>query len=137
MTAYDFTGDYKTKLSDIITRIESHVKATTRDERKAAIEEVTDAYIEQTGVSPDSRALYRLADVILHEELTDRHPDKMTREEYPIMSERQIYSRREGKKRERTKAGVVITEAPLDHAVNVAADGKNYTLPIRSFTNPF
>ena len=42
----------------------------------------------------DERALHRFADLILYEELTWSHADKMTIVEYPIMSDRQAESRR-------------------------------------------
>lgn len=37
----------------------------------------------------------RLTDAVLYEELTDTHPDKMTRDEYPIMSDYQEERRRD------------------------------------------
>lgn len=46
-------------------------------------------------VPVDSALLDRLADVILYEELTDTSKNKMTREEYPIMSEYQEDRRRD------------------------------------------
>src|SRR5690606_23162198 len=64
---------------------------STAEERCARVEALTEAYFEHTGgYWPDRyRVLDRLATLILHKELSDRHPDKMTREEYPIMSDRQ------------------------------------------------
>lgn len=40
----------------------------------------------------DATALHRMADLILHEELTWSHPDKMSIVEYPVMSDRQTQS---------------------------------------------
>lgn len=64
---------------------------STAEERCARVEALTEAYFEHTGgYWPDRyRVLDRLATLILHKELSDRHPDKMTREEFPIMSDRQ------------------------------------------------
>lgn len=61
---------------------------STAEERCARVEALTEAYFEHTGgYWPDRyRVLDRLATLILHKELSDRHPDKMTREEFPIMS---------------------------------------------------
>lgn len=137
MNGLDFTGDYKTTLSELIDGIEKQVNETSREERMTLVESVTDDYIEQTGEKPNGQALHRLADFILHEELSDMHADKMTREEAPIMSEHQEGRRKEGKQRFRNKTGTVTKEVPLDHAGNVATDGRNYTLPARSFVNPW
>ena len=64
-----------------------------RQARFAAIEQLTDEYIEATGRRPDPAMLDRLATLCLYEEITDHHPDKMSREEDAVMSERQ-YDRR-------------------------------------------
>lgn len=50
-----------------------------------AIKEHIGAYRER----PKHDDLYALAGMILHEELSDKHPDKMTRDEYSIMSDTQ------------------------------------------------
>lgn len=89
-----------------------------RTERAFAIKRVTDDYIlahtafndanrrryfERGGsgegpalVPVDTALLDRLADVLLYEDLTDEHPDKVARNEYPIMSDRQLETRRSG-----------------------------------------
>src|SRR5690625_3964535 len=36
----------------------------------------------------DATALHRMADLVMHEELTWSHPDKMSIVEYPVMSDR-------------------------------------------------
>src|SRR5690625_3011823 len=59
---------------------------------------------EEEGGSPeavpiqlrDATALHRMADLVLHEELTWSHPDKMSIVEYPVMSDRQTKSYYEG-----------------------------------------
>lgn len=132
----EFTGDYKTEFKKVVTQLEGRTKGMTREQRISLIEQVMDEYVYQTGERPDGSQLSRLADVVLNEELTDRHPDKMTREDYPIMSENQEGLRKEGKQRERNKTGTVTAEAPLEYAKNVATDARNYTLPVRSFFNP-
>src|SRR5690625_1844629 len=43
-------------------------------------------YNEQHGKRPPASVLSRLATYVLLDTLTDSHPDKMSREEYPIMS---------------------------------------------------
>ena len=54
--------------------------------RNKAITDLTDAYIEQTGETPDSKQLTRLANYILQDDLSEKFPDKVTRTEYPFLS---------------------------------------------------
>lgn len=48
--------------------------------------DLIEKYIEVIGERPPASVLSRLATYILLDTLTDSHPDKMAREEYPIMS---------------------------------------------------
>lgn len=104
----------------------------SRADRFAAIERLTDEYIDATGRRPDPAHLDRLATLCLYEEITDPHPDKMARDEYPIMSDTQ---------EEERHSDEVLTEFTDEdddtndnHArVNayLAADGRSYRKPIR------
>jgi hypothetical protein len=58
--------------------------------RCQAVQVITDAYIEQTGESPDPDQLTILADYILMDDLKDTHPDKVANTEYPILSDGQL-----------------------------------------------
>lgn len=80
-------------------------------DRIAEVSGWIDAYIDENGVRPPAHRLDELADYILYDELTDTHPDKMTREEYPIMSEWQ----RARRLRKRYLVGV----ADIDYSRNV------------------
>ena len=72
--------------------------------RNKAIEDLTDAYITQTGEIPDSDQLVRLANYILQDDFSDKLPDKVTRTEYPFLSRGQYKLRL---KRERASGGMV------------------------------
>ncbi|WP_434750236.1 hypothetical protein [Paenibacillus amylolyticus] len=85
--------NYKWAFHEVITEL-SEANIEDRGERMAAVEALTDSYIDANGERPDVDALERLTNLILREELTDMHPDKMTREEYPIMSLHQEDRRR-------------------------------------------
>lgn len=61
--------------------------------RLLACEAIVDAYVEQTGEVPEGTQLQFLANWLLLEELTNPHPDKVTRTEYPIMNKRQLRTR--------------------------------------------
>lgn len=133
---FNFEGNYKKVMDDYVTLLEKSADRNPRDFRMHIIEKMTDAYVEQTGKRPDGKFLERLTDVILHEELTDPRPDKMTLEEYPIMSDRMYRVRTQGAERKKNKAGVVTYEVPLEHGVNVGVDGVDYTPHKRTFNNP-
>lgn len=92
--------------------IDKNVK--DRSERISEIKSWLNAQERQ----PDPSELERLADYILREELTDSHPDKVTREEYPILSETQL-SRRHAK------------EASEKLVEEYGTDGKSYRQPVR------
>jgi hypothetical protein len=128
--------EHRVILDSSLTELERKAYEMTREERIKAVEELTETYTMKLDYILDSRSLERMANLILHEELSNSHPDKITREEYPIMSERQLKVRTEGKERKRTKTGTVTVEVPLEHASNVASDGNNYTQPTRSYFNP-
>ena len=73
---------------DKITREYAEAQASQYDSKRAA------------GASPpipfrDSDALDRCADLVMHEELTWSHPDKMSIVEYPVASDRNEQSYRE------------------------------------------
>ena len=72
--------------------------------RNKAIEDLTDAYITQTGEIPDSRQLTRLANYILQDDLLEKSPDKVTLTEYPFLSRAQMKLRQ---RRERVNGGMV------------------------------
>lgn len=128
--------EHKVMLDSSMTELERKASEMTRQERIEAVEAITETYTMQLNYRLDSHTLERMANLILHEELSDKHADKITRNEYPIMSERQLGRRTQGKERHRNKSGTVTVEVPLNHASNVASDGKNYTQPIRNFKNP-
>ena len=64
--------------------------------RRKAAEEGGDASEAVPIQLRDATALHRMADLVLHEELTWSHPDKMSIVEYPVMSDRQTKSYYEG-----------------------------------------
>src|SRR5690625_147397 len=116
--------DYNAKLAQDYADIRSKVRGGMLPlvARIPAIEEAVSAYVlaqdahyeelrrkaeedgGDAGGSPeavpiqlrDATALHRMADLVLHEELTWSHPDKMAVVEYPVMSDDQE-TLREGK----------------------------------------
>lgn len=125
------------QFSEKINELWAQTKAgkLPRKERFAAIERLTDEYIAATGRRPNPAQLDRLATLCLYEEVTDATPDKMTVNEYPIMSDEQYARRTEGKHvRRRDKNGKLIpnkTEIPLKSAHSRGTDGRDYRTPKR------
>lgn len=66
---------------------------TSRQVRMTFAEELADDYLTLHGKIPPTGVLDRLATLILQDELADMHPDKMTRNEYPLLSDRQWETR--------------------------------------------
>lgn len=62
---------------------------TSSDERVTKSDALCESCFDQVGVYPPPNVLTRLAWYVVFDEMTDSHPDKMTREEYPIMTETQ------------------------------------------------
>lgn len=87
---YDYKAEFHDAVTDLIAQ-----DIADRTERMAAVNALTDAYFDSVDKQPDAAELERLTDYILREELTDRHPDKVTRDEYPFFSAWQLELRRD------------------------------------------
>jgi len=61
----------------------------TPHERVQKADDLIEAYYKQTELKPPSAVLSRLAWYIVFDEMTDSHPDKVTRRETPFLSEHQ------------------------------------------------
>ena len=82
-------------LTDIMADSKFADTLANRDLRMQIVEDLTECYREAAGDWPDAKTLEKLTDAILCEELTDMHPDKITRAEYPFMSDWQLDARHE------------------------------------------
>lgn len=93
--AYVFTANYKADMhrhiDDLFT--DAKVLNTDRQSRIKESDALVESYFAHCGLVPDGVPLERLATLILREELTDSHPDKVTRTAYPILSEDQLERR--------------------------------------------
>ncbi|MED4828162.1 hypothetical protein [Bacillus atrophaeus] len=121
----------KTLLHEMITELYARTKAggLARQERMEEITALSDAYFDSTGEHPEPVALERMANLVLFEELSDSHPDKVTREENPIMSDEQVARRKEGKHRKKSNNPRI--EVPLSIGQNVGSDGRNHSYPTK------
>lgn len=99
-----FDGTFAGNAGEAVTTFDSIVEYLLRlkddagnppsvDERNQIIDNVTNSYIMQTRKTPKGSKLQRLANWLMLETLTDSHSDKITREEYPIMTKRQLRTR--------------------------------------------
>jgi len=117
---YTFSTNYNEELAQYIDELFSKDKSVKlpRQERLEASDRLIEAYVLRSGKRPPSAQLGRLATLILRDELADPHPDKMTREEYPILSDSQ--------RDEREK-----DEVSFKWSRDVGVDGRDYKLPSR------
>jgi hypothetical protein len=127
----DRMTDYKTRLHESITELQQATKrgVLSRERRFEYIEAITEEYFRLTGEMPDAVALERMADLCLWEELTDPDEHKVSRNEYPFLSETQIARRQEGKHSRKTDNPKI--EVPLGIAENYGVDGKTHDYPTR------
>lgn len=95
-------GDYITKFRTVAQSIIG--KYDDPEQRKRAIEELIDAYVEARSIEDDPHnqrprpdVLYMLANEIMRETLTDKSTNKTRRDERPVLNSQQIRHR---KKRE-------------------------------------
>lgn len=137
MENYKFKGNYKEQMLEILKDRTDELKNTPREERIKMLDMLIDLYVEQTGDRPSDKANSIMADLVLHEELSDKHPDKMTREDNPITSVWQEERRNNPKKAKKTKTGNNRLEVPLENGRHVATDGEDYTPANRTFNNPW
>ena len=79
---------YHDKITDLFDEYYSVEKGAkpAPNKRIESADSLIEEYIEQHGKRPPASVLSRLATYVLLDTLTDSHPDKMSREEYPIMS---------------------------------------------------
>lgn len=80
-------------LENRIDTLEREAKSYTREERNNKVEALTEEFYAANGRHMSSYHLQRLADVILVEELKDKTPDKVSKKEYPVLSNRQSQTR--------------------------------------------
>jgi hypothetical protein len=91
----DVPTEKNLKIADDLSDIHFYDTLANRDLRMQIVEDLTECYREAAGDWPDAKTLEKLTDAILCEELTDMHPDKITRTEYPFMSDWQLDARHE------------------------------------------
>jgi hypothetical protein len=106
--------------NEIIADIRSRTKAgeLPREVRIAEIDRVTEEWFARTGDMPDAKQLERLADLILHEELTDNDRMKVRNNEYPFFSDSQLDER-------------YRSEASFKLAEEQGVDGANHKPPVK------
>lgn len=95
-------------------------------ERMILIGELTESYVSKFDKRPHSKDLELLADYLLKEHLQDKNPDKMTKEEYPVMSDRQ--------KRTRKSKEFIKEEGTLDY-IKLRKTSKHHSLHKKNTSN--
>ncbi|GEK57162.1 hypothetical protein CHL76_02385 [Marinococcus halophilus] len=89
----NFRESFETQVNKLISTLTPDKVPPDLQWRIYATDSLISAYVNQTGETPEGRHVNRLANWLLFESLADRHPDKVTREEFPIMTKRQLKTR--------------------------------------------
>ena len=83
-----FDAYYDAKKADV------HAVSIPPNKRIESADAIVEQYVEANGKRPPSSVLSRLATYLLLDNLTDDFPDKVSRDDYPILSYTQIGRRR-------------------------------------------
>ena len=97
-TIYEFnTGKHTEQAHEYTNALinEAYQRKTTPQERVDNVDKLCEAHYAQTGIMPDESVLSRLAWYIVFDEMTDKRPNKVSSEEYPILSDYQAETRRQ------------------------------------------
>lgn len=92
-STYNYKERMEEEVSRLLSLMDTNGSPPSIEARKSIIVALTDAYIEQTGKLPEGNQVQRLGNWLLLEYLTDNHPDKVTREDYPFLTKRQLRTR--------------------------------------------
>lgn len=84
---------FEKEVTNLLALIDTEGEPPTIETRIQIIVAITDAYIDQTGKIPEGVQIQRLGNWLLLEDLTNNHPDKVTREDYPVLTKRQLRTR--------------------------------------------
>lgn len=95
------------------------------DDRKKMVTALIDEYLAETGQVPLGPQIQRLANWLLYESLTDKNPDKVTKEEYPILTKRQLKVRC---RRERANEHIAETHTVLHYLGGTKQKGYDKSL---------
>lgn len=112
----------KEELHEAISALYERTKAATLGRVERLVE--INVLLAKYDGTPPANALERLSDLILYEELSDTRRNKMSVEEYPIMSERMEKTRKTGEASEKMAEEYDIT-------------GANYAVPKRRTRSPY
>lgn len=125
-----FTTDPRTQLVEYTELLFclADMGKTSYQERISKVNSVIEAYVEHTGLRPESRTADHLSGLVLFDDLRDRNSHKSKHNEYPILSDLQLFRRRFGS---RGKEGNMQGETSLESADCVATDGIDYRYPNR------
>lgn len=134
-----FTGDFKGLFAEEVKRLVGLMLPIP--DRMEAVEFLTERFFEDVGRMPtditvtDSKnmrvnALDYLSSHILYESLEgDKRPDKITLEEFPVVTESQT-------KRRRIKRGEISVDV-AKACTSIGSDGRDYREPTRRMRKPY
>lgn len=112
------------QLIEHLEKLEKEAMSLTGEERAELVEQLTEDYYILTGKFPDKWTLEKMANVILVEVIRDRTPDKLSKTEYPFLSDRQAMTRM---KREISLEGSTLDFLHLKERKKMASTFKKRT----------
>ena len=107
MTKYVFVGNRTNAIHAHIDKLFAKTNETV-EQRNENANSLIESYFQQFGDVPASSALERLGSYIMREDYEDKRPDKISKTEYPVMSEQQEQRRM---RREPTSSGIDLFTA--------------------------
>ena len=112
------------RLMESIETLEKEALSLSGEQRAELVEQLTEEYYGLTGKFPDKWVLERMSNIILVEIIKDRTPDKLSRTEYPFLSDRQALTRM---KRELSLEGSTLDFLHLKERKKMASTFKKRT----------
>jgi hypothetical protein len=113
-------AEFNEKVTELIERTKvGDPELVDRENRVKIIDRLIERYVTETdGKTPETYELERLGSLILREELTSRNEHKVTHEERPVLSDRQLERR-------------ALRELNVDVTHTQGIDSKDYRRPTK------
>jgi hypothetical protein len=125
-----FTNQHRKQFEEYATLLRYLVgkSKTTYKQRMAKVSQITESYIQTTGIRPEPAQLDCLSALILYDDVMNPDSHKIKHNEYPILSDLQMDRRKYGGRGEGSNMG---GETSISEAEHVGADGRDYRYPNR------
>ena len=120
---FKFTDDWNREIHDHITSLYRLTGLTVQDRNELA-DELIETYFAVAGKVPPASALERLGSYIMRDDYEDSSPDKVSKQEYPVLSEQQE-KRRMRREPTSTDIDLFTTDSRIGSRTGTVTDEKN------------